>query len=142
MQKHRLVLGPLAFLVLVLAGCEQPAPQTAPTPAQGEDQAPLKAEAKPVMAGPISIEPDSLASCDVGAEVTVHWDVSAEHPQVTETEVWTGSATRELTLFAASGPSGEAKTGPWTGPGSIFAVKDRATGEELARVVVNGPRCE
>ncbi|MEO6138029.1 MAG: hypothetical protein ABIP11_05085 [Luteimonas sp.] len=94
----------------------------------------------PAPTGPVSIDPATLSSC-TGAIVTVRWDIRAAHPDVKEIEVWTGSATHPLTLFAAGAPSGEAKTGQWAGPGSIFAIKDKASGQELARATAQGPAC-
>lgn len=118
--------------MLSLAACQQePENQSraaqAPVAAAGQD--------------PIILMPASLSSCDVGAVVVVTWDIRTKHPDVTETEVWTNVGTGDLTLFAASGPSGEATTGPWAGPGSVFAIKNRTTGEELARAAVQGPDC-
>lgn len=141
MQRSRLGLGSATLLLLALVGCQQSAPETA-TQTERAPTTDQPAESAPVAQGPITLEPANLASCDIGAELSVKWDVRVAHPEVTETEIWTGSATPELTLFAASGPYGEAKTGAWASPGSIFAVRDRATGKELARAVVQGPSCE
>jgi hypothetical protein len=127
------------LLMIGLSACQPSdtdASKTAASPAPAHTVA-----AAPAPAGPMTIDPASLSSCTTGAIVTVRWDIRAAHPGVKEIEVWTGSVTHPLTLFAAGAPSGEAKTGLWAGPGSIFAVKDRATGQELARATVQGPTC-
>jgi hypothetical protein len=127
------------LLMMGLSAC-QPSDTDTSKNAASPASAPSVATA-PAPTGPVTIEPASLTSCETGAVVTVRWDIRKEHPDVKDIEVWTGSATHPLTLFTASGTAGEAKTGPWAGPGSIFAVKDRATGQELARATVQGPAC-
>lgn len=143
MQINRLASAILATCVVCLAACQRdsaqaPADQAAPAEmARAVAPEPVKA----VTSGPLSVAPGRLESCDIGAVVTVKWDVRTEHPGVTETEVWTGPTTEKLTLFAASTAIGEARTGPWAGPGSIFVLRDRANNNELARVSVDGPAC-
>jgi hypothetical protein len=127
------------LLMIGLSACQPSDTDASKTPASPASAPAVTAASAPT--GPVTIEPASLASCEKGEVVTVRWDIRKDHPDVKEIEVWTGSATHPLTLFAASGIAGEAKTGPWAGPGSIFAVKDRATGQELARATVQGPAC-
>ena len=135
----RLSLATALLLLIGITAC-----QPSGTDASKQDAAATSsptATAAPAAKGPVSIDPASLASCETPAVVTVRWDIRADHPDVKEIEVWTGSVTHPLTLFAASGAAGEAKTGPWAGPGSIFAVKDKATGKELGRATIEGPAC-
>jgi hypothetical protein len=127
------------LLMIGLSAC-QPSDTDASKTAASPAPAPAGAAA-PAPTGPVTLDPASFSSCQTGAVVTVRWDIRKEHPKVKEIEVWTGSTSHPLTLFAASAPAGEAKTGAWAGPGSIFAVKDRATGQELARATVQGPAC-
>ncbi len=143
MQMHHLAPAIIAAWALCIGGCQnESAPVVAPkaTSTAGTVATDVP-EPAAVTSGPLSVAPGRLEACETGAVVAVKWDVRTDHPAVTETEVWTGPSTEKLTLFAASAASGESKTGPWAGPGSIFALRDRANGNELARVVVDGPTC-
>ena len=136
----RLSLAIALLLPIGITAC-QPSSTDPSKPEAAANTTPTATAAPAAAKGPVSIDPASLASCETPAVVTVRWDIRAGHPDVKEIEVWTGSATHPLTLFAASGTAGEAKTGPWAGPGSIFAVKDKATGKELGRATIEGPAC-
>jgi len=129
-----LVIGLLAGL----SGCQQGNEAPLPQAASGMPAVAEPAAAKPD--GAVSIDPAELGSCDVGAVVTVRWDMRATNPAVTDVEIWTGAPGKE-TIFAAGGYAGEAATGPWAYPGTTFLVRNKADGAELARAVVGGPSC-
>ena len=90
--------------------------------------------------GPAYATPARLSSCTQGAVVTLKWDIRAIQPLATEVEVMTGLAPNE-TLFAVGGPADEATTGAWARPGTSFTLRDKASGQELTRVIIEGPDC-
>lgn len=82
-----------------------------------------------------------MDSCDQAAEAAVKWDVRASHDKTSNVTVWVGVDPADLKLFIAGGAQGETKTGPWTRPGTHFALKDKDTGKILGEAVVGGPGC-
>ena len=137
----------LASLALIagftmLAGCK-PAAQdpvadtaTSASPAPAEPAAPAT-PATPQGVGLLTTEPAEL-TCDRPQAISVRWDVAAVEPAVELVEIWTG---QPLSLFASGAVAGEAVTGPWALPGTIFVLRDKATGRDLDRIVVGGPAC-
>lgn len=127
----------VSMLALIVGACskadqdQSTAKPSAATPTP-QDSAPPS--------GPAYASPARLSSCTQGAVVTLKWDMRAIQPLVTEVEVTTGTAPNE-TLFALGGPVDEAATGAWARPGTSFTIRDKASGQELARVVVDGPDC-
>lgn len=131
-----------AFVVIpIVIGLSACSPESTPhaasssapassTPTIGEKEA----------TGPAYVVPSELASCTEGKVVTLKWDFRSTHPDVSDVEILTGAPTKE-TLFAAGGPNGEALTGAWAYPGTIFIIKNKADGTELNRVIVSGPSC-
>lgn len=91
--------------------------------------------------GSISFNPSSLPQCDPASEVLVSWDIRKSHPNVDRVNVYVKVGEVEK-LFADSGSSGEAKTGPWARPGSpIFLLKDPNSNLILDQAVIDGPIC-
>lgn len=130
-------------LVACLSACGQkPADeQLQPTgDASAEVAAPAGVAPVAASSASFSVDPASIAACGQPVVATVKWDVRKEHPQTTTVQIYTG-ADDAPTLFAEGGNYGEAKTAAWTSPGSIFRLRDKASGEELQRVVVAGPKC-
>lgn len=137
----------LAAIALSLAACNrQPAPAeagTAPeaapaaaaTAAAPEPAAPV--DAVPAKSGPmLSFEPARMDACDPAVEATVRWDASSS-AGVERIELYTSSGT----LFAAGGPVGEAKTGPWGRPGTRLEMRNPDNNAVLADAVIGGPDC-
>lgn len=120
-----------------LCACSQEGANTA-APASTPSSAATASESKP--SGPAYVVPGELTGCTQGKVVTLKWDFRSIHPEVTEVEILTGTPATE-TLFAAGGPTGEAPTGPWAYPGTMFVIKNKADGKELSRVVVAGQAC-
>jgi hypothetical protein len=126
----------VAILIAVLAACARqeaagtPEPSSA-TPATTTADQP---------SGPAYVSPANLADCTRGSVVTLTWDFRTSQPAVGEVEVFTGGPGHE-TLFAAGGPNGQAPTGAWAYPGTVFILKDKVDGRELERVTVAGPAC-
>lgn len=149
---HSIALIPV--FLLSLNGCQPegatPAKEqatTAPTITAPTTTAPTSTtpttiaskEQPPTTPSLLSLEPASMTNCGP-AEVLAKWDVRPSHPDVTAIEIWVGTATNNK-VWIASTPYGEAKTGPWAGPGSLFVLKNQATGEEISRAVIQGPTC-
>ncbi len=133
----------LSFLLLLtlsagLVACQD---RTATQSAQPGATAPevTPAQAPPAAQVALALEPVSLPSCD-SAEVLVKWDARIIPSDASEIEIWVGKSD-DNKLWMASSPFGEAKTGPWTNPGAVFILKNKADGLELARTVMQGPDC-
>lgn len=132
----QLTLG--ASFLLALTACQQessPAPtsksvSTAPTTNIAATTSPL-----------LTIDPATMATCDPAAVADVKWDVRHAKNDVTAVEVWVGANPAKLQLFSAGGANGEAKTGPWTRPGTHFVLKNKADGTLLGEAIVGGPVC-
>lgn len=138
-----------AVLALSLAACSRETPADS-APGSTTEQPPA-AEGSAEATAPEPVEnrdptgsaytvPSTLADCAQGRIVTLKWDFRTSHPNVSDLEVYTGAPGKE-TLFAAGGNPGEAATGPWAYPGTVFLLKDKASGEELTQVKVLGPDC-
>ena len=136
-------LSPLALLsIIAIATACSPSPQQPASNAASADAAAAQSgtaseDAAPQTAGLITSEPAEL-TCDGPQVVSVRWDVGAVQPAVELVEIWTGSPP---SLFAAGAAAGEAITGQWAMPGTIFILRDKATGRDLDRVTVGGPAC-
>ncbi|MHC9085634.1 hypothetical protein ACYX7E_11475 [Luteimonas sp. RIT-PG2_3] len=87
----------------------------------------------------LSSDRETLATCS--PEVAkISWDVSQQHPNVTNVQIFAGPDS-EPVLFSSGGATGSVETGAWTKPGTIFRLRDGASGEELSRIVIGGPAC-
>lgn len=145
-MKTRLQLAFSISMIAALAGCQQesaPAPASAPAPtatAAPQAAAPAPAQAVAQPAAVVSVDPATMAACDPAVEATVRWDVRATHPDIATVAVYVGNGSDQK-LFAQAGASGEAKTGPWTRPGTTFQLKNNASGELLGEATVGGPSC-
>ncbi len=87
----------------------------------------------------ISSDKASLPSCDP-VIATITWDVRKAHPGVATVQIFAGLDSNPV-LFSAGGANGRAETGRWVKPGTIFRLRDGASGDELSRIVVGGPEC-
>lgn len=132
-------------LLTFLAGCNQPQ-----SPAQASDAATkvvahtegVAAKNSTAHTGPLYLIPAKLDACEPGAVVVVHWDMRETHPDISNVEIWTGPLGNQ-TLFAAGGNVGEASTmQAWAHPGTIFSVRNKAGGTEVATAAVDGPSCD
>lgn len=133
----QLTLG--ALLLLVLSACQQ---ESVPAPASksASSTAPVAnivAKVSPLL----TIDPATMAACDPAVVADVKWDVRKSESSVSSVEVWVGSGSAAPQLFAAGGSHGDAKTGPWTRPGTHFVLKDKADGKLLGEAIVGGPTC-
>jgi hypothetical protein len=134
MSNYRVSLTSIIAITIGLSACQQSS-----SPADRGDHA--SKETTSQISNQIFVEPATLSSCGVGKIVTVKWDVRAEKPAITDVEIFTGAPMKE-TLFAAGGPTGEAATGPWASPGTVFILKNKADGKNVAHIVVGGPTCQ
>lgn len=133
-------LRTLATLVLgtTIAACSQ-ADQDQPDAERATAGASTPQSAKQT-SGPAYAIPDRLSNCTQGSVVELKWDFRTVQPSASEIEIMTGIPPNE-TLFAVGGPSDKAATGAWALPGTSFTFKDKASGQELAKVIVEGPDC-
>ncbi len=129
-----------SVLLLALTGCQQ---QSAPANSPGtQASATSKQDELPAISSSIlSVEPATLATCGAGVVVTVRWNSDAVHADTSTTQIWVGSNATDIKLFSEGGAQGEAKTGPWTGPGTHFVLKNKDDGKVLADATVGGPKC-
>ena len=81
-----------------------------------------------------------MISCDPAAEATVRWDLHGTHSDANTLDVYVDDGSN-VQLFTEGGASGEAKTGPWTRPGTTFILKNKTSNEKLDEVRVSGPIC-
>lgn len=118
-----------SMLALVLAGCSAPGDDA-------RDVGPDRAGAD--RTGPeLRLNPAELADC-TPVTASVRWHVP-ETQGISAVDVHVGTPE---TLFAQGGAQGESTTGNWVQPGTTFVLRDRSTGDELARSTVSGPACE
>lgn len=146
MTKTLLAILPVALL-LAACGNDDSRPEASnPAPERGATQN-LPVEAKTSEAKIevpqtrfIHAEPAELPDCEF-TKVTLKWDASTSGTSVSVVEIYAGDAEGTPGLFAAAGITGERETGPWVRPGSVFSLRDKATGVELEKLVIGGPRC-
>ncbi len=135
-----IVLLPAA--ALLLAACQHSSQETAAAVAAASSaKSALAATATaPATAGVLSVTPSSMAACDPAAVADVHWDAS-RHAGVNTVQIYIGTGSSEK-LFAEGGATGDAKTGPWVRPGTVFTAKAMDSGKMLLGIVtVAGPTC-
>lgn len=133
-MRHPTFTFALTLLALGLTGCGASQPPAVPADAPATQAT----EAAP---GVMSVSPARLETCEPGAVVVVRWNMRPAHPEVSDVEIWTGPEGHQ-TIFAAGGYTGEASTGqPWAHPGTIFSLRNKADGVEVATAVVDGPSC-
>lgn len=131
----------LVLLVICLGACQRrDAPlEAAPVPMGDAGAKPVGQAASTKNPIKLTVTPSRMTQCDPAVEAIVQWDASAM-PTITTIEIWASDG-GEFKLFAAGGATGEAKTGPWTRPGSRFRVLDPSENKALAELQVSGPQC-
>lgn len=127
----------LALTISVLTACQQ----GAEPPAKVQSSSAIAPQAVMAKSSPaISVEPATMKSCD-RIVATVHWDASKSGTSADETEIWIGSSDTDTKLFSVGGAVGEAKTGPWAGPGMHLLLKNKIDGKVLGEAIIGGPSC-
>lgn len=135
----------LASALLLSACTDQPSATPDGTPAhQADAQPPQPDQQAPRVDVPktrfIHAEPAELQNCDF-TKVLLQWDTSTAEKAVAVVEIYAGNAEGTPGLFASGGAVGQSETGPWVRPGSVFSLRDKATGAELEKLVIGGPVC-
>jgi len=125
-------VAPLLCL-LALSACQAEGVPPPPPPAPPAPAAVIQSSSKA-----LSIDPKEMPSCEP-MEATVSWDVS-DQPNLPSVELWVGGDNDEK-LFAGGGPTGSAKTGAWTRPGTRFRLKTPQTRQVIVEALVGGPGC-
>lgn len=122
-----------------LAACQQEPASTSPaaSSATSEDSGKTAIGS----AGLINVTPGTMTSCDPAAEATVKWNLHGTHPDANTIDVYVDDGSN-VQLFTEGGTSGEAKTGPWTRPGTTFILKNKTGNQKLDEVRVGGPTCQ
>ena len=93
----------------------------------------------------LAVEPLQVLSarCQAGrvwrAALRLRWKAAANLREVEVRSTGPGDATS--TLFARSGPSGQADTGEWVQDGQRFEFIDAATGNSLGSIALAAPAC-
>ena len=124
-------IAPLLSIVALSACQGEGVP---PPPAQPAQSAVIQSSSKA-----LSIEPKEMSSCEP-METVVSWDLS-DQPHLSSVELWVGGGGDEK-LFAAGGPTGSARTGAWTRPGTLFRLKTPQSHQVLVEAMVGGPECD
>ena len=128
----------LPVTALLLAVCQHSSQETA-APASSARSAPAATATAPATVGVLSVTPSSMAACDPAAVADVYWNAS-RHVGVNTVQIYIGTGSSEK-LFAAGGATGDAKTGPWVRPGTVFTAKAKDSGTVLGTVTISGPTC-
>ena len=133
-----IVLVPAA--ALLLAACQHSSQETAASPASdSSDKSAPAATTAPATADVLRVTQSNMAACHPAAGADVRWDAS-RHAGVNTVQIDIGTGSSEK-LFAEGGATGDAKTGPWVRPGTVFTAKAKASGKMLGTVTVAGPTC-
>lgn len=135
----------LALLMFSLVACQKEPTGTSPLssalPAANSATSTDSGKSAAGNAGLINVVPGAMTSCDPAAEATVRWDLHGTHSEAKTVDVYVDDGSN-VQLFTEGGPSGEAKTGPWTRPGTTFILKNKTSSEKLDEVRVSGPTCQ
>lgn len=129
----------VAALFALAACAPEPEETPASTPAAPAAADAAAAPAATPASSDMQVVPAQITSC-AGEIATVKWDFSKSHADVAVVEIYVGPADAP-TLFASGGNTGEASTGAWTVPTTLFIARDKATGTELGTVAATGPAC-
>ncbi len=127
------------LLVAGLAGCAKQEEQGGGSSSSSTSDREVVNEIKEVTSPLINSSIARMDGC-TPVVVTLSWDVSKSHPEVTTIKVLVGADT-DAKLFSESGPIGSATTDVWVMPGTSFSLRDSSHEAELARIVVGGPAC-
>lgn len=144
MNKMLFAAVPLALLLVACKG-QAPAATGDTTPAtQASAKAPAAVEATARVEVPetrfIRADPAELPNCEF-AKVTLKWDTSRVGKPIAVVEIYAGNAQSTPGRFASGGAVGEAETGLWVRAGSVFSLRDKASGAEIERLTIGGPIC-
>ena len=134
MNTRFLLIASAAFLV---AACGPAPSDDAAQPVSGDVAA---AQVLPAVTSALVASSQPTVSSCSPVVAKISWDVSQQHPGVNNVQIFAGPESQPA-LFSAGGAKGSAETGEWTRPGTIFRVRDGASGEELSRIVIGGPVC-
>jgi len=130
----------IVMCLAALTACQQesvPPPAATPAPAATPTAAPPAVVAADNHR--LKLEPSSLPACEPGSVVKVIWDAT-DLTTSTDLQLWVVAGGQEK-LFASGGASGDATTGAWSRPGTIFRLKTAGDGSVVAEAVVDGPSC-
>jgi hypothetical protein len=135
-----ILLLPLALLVAACNYQPQPSDQ-AVAPAATPDAAAPIAEAPAASSATLTFTPAAFEACDPPeAEVaTIRWDASESGAQAVDVVIV--GADGSTGTFASGDVVGEKDSGAWMQPGVVIAVRDHASGNELARTVAGSLPC-
>ena len=130
----------LGFLLAVLPGCSDPAPD----PARIEKPrslyvAPVRSPA--TLANPIEVVPDTPLACDDASDAaipaTVYWN--AKTPKVTSVEIHVRSAGEDAAsakLWSRDAAIGTRRAPSWVRRDTVFELRDTATQDVIASTSV------
>lgn len=144
-MRRNLVLG-LLLSLFGLTACgpgsgstdQAPAPAVSPSTTTAAPAATPEPPAKPM--GAIWFEPAALSACGKPEKVVVHWDARA-FPDVKAVDIMGVKKDGTEALFLAAGRRGERETGAWMRGGSEMILRNKASGDELARAQIERLPC-
>jgi hypothetical protein len=84
-------------------------------------------------------QPAALGTCMSNATVMLSWDARRSGAQ--DVAIFVRQHNAE-TLFAHGGPEGSGQTGPWVQPGTVFKLRTKDGGRELASLTVGSKDCD
>ena len=130
------------LLVLSIAACnsEQKPASTDVNPNPAADAIAVATPPAEALAT-LSFEPEAFEDCSPlkGDTAMIRWDATKSGaPNVDVVIIGSDGVVGE---FAKGGMVGEKESGPWMSPGIVIAVRDSASGAELARTVGASKPC-
>ncbi|WP_158883208.1 hypothetical protein [Rhodanobacter sp. L36] len=139
---QKLLTSILVLTAIVgLVSCQKNVPANAASPVQAATST-SAASATVKQSTSMSVDPGSMVSCDPAAVATVKWSVGSDHPGISSVQLFVTSDAQGPKVLAEGGAAGQAQTGNWTRPGTLFVLKDKSTGNILDQVKVSGPACK
>jgi hypothetical protein len=143
-MKYTFLLPAALLIAATVSGCKPATDLGAePTAAPGAAATPVDSSANaPTASGVVfSADPAGLEACEKAPKVvTLKWDARAV-AGVHDVEIWASRPAGDPKLFTHSGAVGEKQTGAWVQPGSLFFLKDPASGAELSHLEVAAIPC-
>jgi len=94
----------------------------------------------PISSKTLSVSPARLEQCKAPVVAQVSWNIQSRGAK--DVHIFVAEPNVPEKLFTFGGLTGTAATGPWAKAGMIFVARDKASGEELGRTVIESIPCK